>query len=447
LAILPLAIWMRGFAIDDAFISVRYARHLAGGLGYRFNAGGPSTDGVTPLPWPFVLAPFARASSMVVLQRAKYAGVAAWLVAAGAWGAAVGRIETRREAKVAAIAVLAVCLPTAAHAVTGMETSFATLLATVASILPNPWTACACAGLAASLRPEMVVWAVTFASIAGPMLRALPRVVVAATPFVACACVRLLVFGRAAPLAILAKPSDLSHGLPYAGAAALVSLAPIAVCAPLALLRARGRAMALAGAGFAHFGAIAVAGGDWMPYARLAAPVVPSLMYAFVAASPHMSRVCASIRVAAAVGLGVYLLRVAAPAGRHVEANVDGIVERARPLLAGASRVAALDVGWPTAATEATIIDLAGLTDPEIASLPGGHTSKRIDAPLLLERDPDVVLLYGRQGPQGVSYTRVVEARLAASELLMRKYETRAFLPYGEDGAGYVVLSKRAATD
>ena len=66
-AALGLALWMRGFTIDDALISVRYARHLASGVGYRFNAGGPSTDGVTPLPWPFVLAPFAHAPALVVL--------------------------------------------------------------------------------------------------------------------------------------------------------------------------------------------------------------------------------------------------------------------------------------------------------------------------------------------------------------------------------------------
>ena len=49
-----LAMW--GFTVDDALISIRYARHLADGVGYRFNPAGPSTDGVTPLPWPFLIA-------------------------------------------------------------------------------------------------------------------------------------------------------------------------------------------------------------------------------------------------------------------------------------------------------------------------------------------------------------------------------------------------------
>ena len=444
-AVIPLSMWMRGFTIDDALISVRYARHVADSTGYRFNVGGPSTDGVTPLPWPFVLAPFAHAPALVVLGRAKALGFMVWLAAAAGWGVAVGRAEARTSAKVAALAILAVCVPVAAHAVSGMETGLTMALATAAAIAVNPWMACGVAGVAASLRPEMIVWSVALAIGAGPLRRATPRVVVASVPFVLCACIRGVAFGRAGPLALLAKPSDLDHGLTYAAAAALVSLAPIVLLAPMALVRARDRSTALAFAGLAHFGAIALAGGDWMPYARLAAPIVPSLLYAFVLASPHMSRAFAAARVALALALAIYILRVAAPAGRHVGAHVASLVERARPLLEGARTIAALDIGWPTAASEAVIVDLAGLTDPEIAALPGGHTSKRIDAAFLLARDPDVILLYAhRDAADGEpTYTRVVEARIASSDLIAQKYETRAFLPYGEDGAGYIVLRRR----
>ena len=111
-----LALWMWDFTIDDALISVRYARHLATGLGYRFNQDGPATDGVTPLPWPFVLAPFARAPALVVLARAKALGLATWLAAAGAWGIAVGRAQARVEAKLAALVLLACVSRSAAHA-------------------------------------------------------------------------------------------------------------------------------------------------------------------------------------------------------------------------------------------------------------------------------------------------------------------------------------------
>jgi hypothetical protein len=110
--------------------------------------------------------------------------------------------------------------------------------------------------------------------------------------------------------------------------------------------------------------------------------------------------------------------------------------------------VAALDVGWVGAATEADIVDLAGVTDPSIAALPGGHTSKRIDARLLLERDTDALLLYMPQGlPEGGTtawregtYGRVVEARLAADDVTARHFTDVAFLPLGSHGAGYILL-------
>ncbi|HEY2514766.1 MAG TPA: hypothetical protein VGI39_28065 [Polyangiaceae bacterium] len=444
LAALGLAAWMRDFTVDDALISVRYARHLAEGVGYRFNASGPSTDGVTPLPWPFVLALFAHAPPLAVLARAKAFGFVVWLAAAAGWGRAVGRAPASPVAKGAAIGLLALCLPVAAHAVSGMETAVAMALATFASIAEGTWSACVLAGLVASLRPEMVVWATVFAAGVGPLARAVPRVLVAAAPFALCALVRTLAFGHAAPLAVSAKPSDLTHGLVYAAAAALVSLAPIAACAPLALARTPDRATALAVAGAAHFATLIAVGGDWMPYARLAAPIAPSLLYAFVVASKRMSRPLAALRVAVAGALGVYVLVRAAPAGRHVGAHAAALIEAARPALAGAHRIASIDVGWPTAASDADLVDLGGLTDPEFAALPGGNTSKHVDPAVLLARGPDVILLYWRNVAGERRFRDSLEARLAASELISRHYEARAPLPsYGEDDAGYVVLVKR----
>jgi hypothetical protein len=435
---------MWGFTIDDALISVRYARHLAGGDGYRFNAGGPITDGVTPLPWPFVLAPFAHSPALVVLARAKAIGLGAWLVAACGWGIAVGRAPAPRWSKLVAVGLLAVCLPVAAHAVSGMETGLVIALATAAALVESAWASCILAGLVASFRPEMAPWSIALAIGAGSRQWAIPRVLIAAVPFAACAIVRVIVFGRAAPLAVLAKPSDLTHGLAYAAAAALVSLGPLVAFAPVAMAGERHRGAAIALAGAVHVAVVVAVGGDWMPYARLLAPIVPSLLYAFVLASARMSILSSATRVALAVAIAIYVLVRAAPAGRHVVSHVDVLVQAARPLLEDARRVAVLDVGWPTAATEASIIDLAGLTDPEIAALPGGHTSKHVDAAMLLARDPDAILLYFRRVDGEKVYWREVEARLASSDLIARHYEARAVLPsYGEDDAGYVVLQKR----
>jgi hypothetical protein len=446
--------WLFAFTVDDALIPIRYARHLAAGEGYRWNLGGPVTDGVTPLPWALLLAPLAHAAPLVVLGRSKMLGLTLWLAAAGSWGAAVGRADVPRVAKAIAALAIALCIPLAAHAVSGMETALALALATWAALFGSrPLVAAALAGLAAALRPELAPWAIALGM--GLSLAQSPKIssataaaLLAVAPFAVCAVVRLVAFGRLAPLAVLAKPSDLAHGAVYVAAASVTSLAPILVAAPLALRRAPPRARALVLAGLVHLVTVLAVGGDWMPYARLLVPILPSLLFAFVLTVPHAHPVASALRATAVLAVALYLLVVAAPNARHVGVDREELILRAKPELANATRIATVDIGWPTADTEATLIDLAGVTDPEVAGLPGGHTSKHVDPAFLLARDPDVLLLYGKRGDlaleqwQEWSYPRVVEARLARAELIARHFRPRAYLPLGMTAMGYVVLTR-----
>jgi hypothetical protein len=453
------ALWMRGFTVDDALIAVRYARHLAAGTGWRFNISGPSTDGVTPLPWPLILVPLARADALVVLGRAQTLGFAVWTIAAGALGLAVGGTPGAPVwARAGALCTMALSLPLAAHAVSGMETPIATALATAAALLASrPRLAAICAGLAASLRPEMVAWACVLAfglaiakrrdDVAGALL----GTTVAAAPFVACAMLRLASWGRPAPLSLLAKPSDLSHGLAYAGAACLVTIAPILVLAPLALRRVP-EALVIVAAFLAHGAAVVAAGGDWMPFARLMVPVVPTLVWAFVLASTRAHPAATAARLALAMSVAVFLLsRYGWSNGtraRDVGSDRAALIATARPWLKPLRRVAALDVGWVGAATEGDVMDLAGLTDPEIAVLPGGHTSKRVDAMRLVTRGADGLLLYAPEGlPRGgleqwrtIAWRRAVEARLGSDDVIGDRFVPAAWLPLGQSGGGYVLL-------
>lgn len=460
-ALLP-ALWMWGFTVDDALVSVRYARHLAAGVGWRFDAGGPSTDGVTPLPWPLVLAVFAALgakTALGVLVAAKALGLLAW-AAAGAWlGLRVGAREAAPAwARGGALAVLATSVPVAAHAVSGMETGAAMALATCAALsVERPLRAAVLAGLAASLRPELGVWACVLAVGAaaagkqGPR-RALVAVLVAMVPFAACAVVRLVVWGRPGPLALMAKPSDVTHGALYAAAGVVVAVTPVLAAAPFAARRAPTAAVLLC-AGIAHVLAVCLVGGDWMPYARLLAPVAPSLAWAGVLLAEVAPRGVTAVRTGVGFVLGVALFTGDRSGGRRVGADRAALVAEAVPALAGFHRVASLDVGWPSAATEADLVDLAGITDPDVAALPGGHTSKRIDGVFLLERDPDALLLYLPAGlPDGsleawsaATYARVVEFRLARDPLVQKHFAPRAWLPLGAKGAGYVLLERRDA--
>jgi hypothetical protein len=449
------ALWMWGFTVDDALIAVRYSRHLAAGLGWSFNAHGPSTDGVTPLPWPLVLAPLADADALTVLFRAKGLGLALWALTGGVLGGAIGRvIAASAWARAMTLATVALSVPLAAYAVAGMETPLATLLATCAAVAARrSRTAALLAGLAASFRPEMAPWALVLgAGLAVTARERVGRIVaagaIALTPFALCAALRCVVWGRPIPLAVLAKPSDLDHGLAYTGAALVVALVPILALAPLALRRSP-RAMAIGAAALAHASAVAAAGGDWMPYGRLWVPVVPSLAYAAVLAAVHAQPLATALRSSLAILVGVVLLVRNGDAGRHVGADRRALVLAARPRLASVRRVAALDVGWVGAATDADVVDLAGLTDPEIASLRGGHTSKHVDVRFLLDRDPDALLLYAPLGlPPGgswrdVTYPRRVEARLAQDDRIARHFaQTPTWLALGTQGAGYVLLEK-----
>ena len=110
-----------------------------------------------------------------------------------------------------------------------------------------------------------------------PALGSLLRGALALGPPIAVALIRLAVFGRAAPLSILAKPSDEMLGARYALACFLLT-GPLALIAPLAWRKLDGFARVLLLAIGVHFAAIAVAGGDWMPLSRLVAPVLPAVV-------------------------------------------------------------------------------------------------------------------------------------------------------------------------
>jgi hypothetical protein len=403
-----------------------------------------------------MLAPLARADALTVLFRAKVLGLVAWCSGGGALGLASCRAAGPVWARAMPLAVLSLSVPVAAYAVSGMETSVATALATFAALqIHRPRISGLLAGLAAALRPELAPWAcILAAGFAVAARKGTAQAVVAGAialgPFVACALVRVVVWGHPAPLALMAKPSDLQHGLVYAGAAVVVAVVPVLVLAPVALGKApAGLAIVVAGA--AHVAALVVVGGDWMPYARLVVPVVPSLAWAAILVAPHAHRLATVVRSVLATGLGLALVVRGGTDGRHVSADRTALIGAARSALSGSECVASVDIGWVGAATEADVLDLAGVTDPGIAALPGGHTSKHVDGVILLDRGADALLLYAPRGlpPGGLeawsdgAYGRVVEARLAVDPTAVHRFTPAAWLPLGVQGAGYLLLRRR----
>jgi hypothetical protein len=132
-----------------------------------------------------------------------------------------------------------------------------------------------------------------------------------------------------------------------------------------------------------------------------------------------------SLRLLIGCGGEVIVLVMRGPAAAHVLYDRLALIEAARPALAGASAVATLDVGWVGAACSATIVDLAGATDPAIAVLPGGHTSKAVSGVFLAERKTDrLVFELDERAPESIAFTRATEARLFVDPFVTRNFRT-----------------------
>jgi hypothetical protein len=392
-----------GFSVDDALIVTRVAHHLASGIGYRFNPDGPIVDCVTPLGYAPLLAPLSHGGAWQGLLAARVLGSACWLGAAAALGAASALVTTGYRRALAPL-VLGSCLPLSAWASSGLETGLVLLLATLALAPVVSGSALAvvggalAAGLGAALRPELVPWAVVLCFGLAWARRASPArwalcVLLALLPALAVALLRELAFGRPAPLAVLAKPSDLDHGLRYAFGALALS-GPCWLVISRAYRQVEPRYWALGAAALVHAVVLLGVGGDWMPLWRLWLPALPSIVLLGCALAERGHPAANALRLLA-VALGALLLYWGKGADtRGVVAQRTRLSRELAPLVAGAQRVATVDVGWVSAALEGTnVVDLAGVTDEDVALLPGGHTSKRLPRDFLERRQIDAMVL------------------------------------------------------
>lgn len=445
---------MAGFTVDDAWIPARYATHLASGLGYRFNAAGDVTDGVTPLPFAPLLALLSAHGDVVTTWKAsRFAGALAWLVSAGLLGARAWRSGLRWQRYVPLV-VLWLSVPLAAWSVAGLETAFVVLLATIAVTAEDTLVGTAAAGLSAAFRPEMAAFATiigigrSFERPAGK--RALP-VLLALAPWAAVYGLRLTFFGRGAPLSLSAKPADARHGLGYVVVGLMLAGAPVLAWAPARLAfdtpLFRHRWLVIAAVG--HAFSVALAGGDWMPFSRLLLPIFPALIVVGCAVAERASTVATMARAAIAIAaMGYAASRPAAADARTIVATREALITQGRGVLAGRKAIATVDIGWVAASTPGTIVDLAGLTDPIIAQLPGGHTSKRVTTALLDVYGVDTLVFLRRRGAttgdeDGGPYERAVEARLAEEEWVRQLFERTGTIRSGP--LEYVVFTRKPA--
>jgi len=129
------------FTVDDTFITLRYAKHLAQGLGPVWNPGGPLVEGYTSALWVLLLAlPEALGSTGPLAAKLISLALAALSMILAAWLAHEVTFAqpraTRCLAAATPFALGAAYWKLAVHAVSGMETTL---------------TACLLAGFACAL--------------------------------------------------------------------------------------------------------------------------------------------------------------------------------------------------------------------------------------------------------------------------------------------------------
>lgn len=450
LAALPMVAWMRGFMVDDALIAARYAANLVNGAGHVFNVGDRATDGVTPFGWAWVLAPFAFGGAPVLhaFQAAKAIGVLAWMVGAGGLGLAIASFDGSR-ARWLPLALVAASAPLGAWACAGMETGVVLGLGALAAsgrALGRERVALGCAALATAWRPELVPWATVLAlapTVKDPRPMAAMRggkLVAVLAPALLVALCRRVAFGSFAPLSLLAKAPSLRLGAAYTAACWLLT----GLLAMVSWRRLPAWARGIEVAVFAHGIATTLAGGDWMPLSRLMVPVLPGAFLVASAALAWGSGAWGSVRCAAALAGELFAFARAGETAATVGEKRLHAAAQLAPLLRGRT-VATVDAGW-VGTSASRVVDLAGVTDPSVAALPGGHTSKRIPSALLDARGVDAIVLLLAPGRSLASRLEDTHfARWTEVDLAHQSAVAERFCVVGESSEPHYVVLHRCS--
>ncbi|MEI6500573.1 MAG: hypothetical protein WCP21_06045, partial [Armatimonadota bacterium] len=425
------------FTIDDAFISARYARNLADGYGLVFNPGALPSEGYSNLTLVLLTALGVRLGVEAITAAkliAAVSGFACLLLATFA-----GRLLLPRHYPLAVL-LAATAFPLILWSSAGLETSLMALLTATWLYLGlllvlrmeqrTQWPLAAVTVLAALTRPEGLLLLPALALV---NCRARRAVRISWWPLAAAVAAlalhevwRVSYFGLWLPLPFYAKVELGSavaklSGVYYlhtflwsfgAGLAGYLALLHAWLRRDAAGVEAGGYVALLALLPFLAF--VVLVGADWMPQYRFLVPaIVPlSLLLVGLLLSLRDAWAQTAPRLAAtlfACGLAVLFLGNAAAAWRAFATDewhstkmerLDVHRGASEALRAqgewlrehGGSRltVAALDIGAPAYYSDAHLIDMHGLTNPDLA----GKSSEAV-ADYVLQRHPDFIQVYG----------------------------------------------------
>lgn len=445
-----------GTLIDDAYIAIRYSARLAQGLGLTFQEG-PPVEGYTCFSWVLLGALFESlglppaACLPLVGIGCGAATVAVAARAAQRWSPGVRSWRTG-----VVPGLFLVCSPGLAYyAGSGLETGLyvlLVLLTLVASVEGRAVATAAAGTLCFLTRPEGAVLCVLGLLLG--LLRAegaKRRAWYVASGSVALvaaayAAFKLGYFGALLPNTALAKPPGLARGLSYVAEQAIDAGPLMLVTAGLAARRPAAvsrHAWCLATALLLAL-LCAAEGGDWMAGNRLLLPALVAAAPALALLPGTLSSATAQVRavlgvvLAAASALFLYGsyfdFRMFAQSSAIVasyEPTRDALAQRM--LQSGVRSVGTLDIGRIAYTAEGLhLFDLGGLTDREVARLPGGYQDKQLPEELLRARAPDAFLFAARRidpqgsGPPRVDFYYPVEASVAGTTWFRKNYRLHA---------------------
>ncbi len=342
--------WRHRFVLDDAFISFRYADHLARGLGLVWNPG-EAVEGYTNYLWTVFMAVPHRLG-LDPITFAWIAGLILFALSLAVTYRLAARVAGGPAAAWAAVLLVGTHHTFNAFATSGLETQLQALLfvagawAALRLVEENDWRVPACAGLSLVLSAALltrldsavlvvIVGSVTLAALlraplaAPDRLRALAALALPALVLVGgWLAWKLATYGAVLPNTFHVKTGDegaLAQGLRFARhffvSYGYVLWLPVAVVFGRRLVRAADRWTAtLAATVAAWIGYVASVGGDFMEF-RFFVPIVPFLLILLIFVAFTISH-SPAVRVA-------LLLLLAAGSLRHALffTRADGIEE------------------------------------------------------------------------------------------------------------------------
>lgn len=323
------AAWLFWFVCDDAFISFRYARHLAQGHGLRFNLDeAPPVEGYSNLLWVLIAAAFELVRVPPALAMPVVSMLSGVVLLLRFWRTAIDRLDLPSWIATVATAALAFSPGFVVWGTSGLETLPTALLLFLvfdAWVLDRDpggarrggWAAL---GLAL-IRTEGIAWVLVVAALglvvrgwertrrtegASPLLMALARVLGVFAVYYA---TRVAYFHTWVSNTTLAKVDfgldSVERGALYVVGFWLAAVAPFVhlVLAPAAIGRARATGLSIVAMAFAVPAYAVVVGGDFMTMGRL---LVPGLAFGALCAGLAVAvadRAWRPLGVAAAVAL------------------------------------------------------------------------------------------------------------------------------------------------